>query len=372
MAPTDLSIADGEYFVLIGPSGCGKTTLLRVIAGIERPTTGEVVLDGTVVNDVDAHGRDVAMVFQQSALYPNLTVAENIGFSLALAKVRKREARERVRVVAAMVEVDHLLDRRPMHLSGGERQRVAMARSLVRNPHLFLLDEPMSQLDAKLRVELRAELVRLQRRTGVTTVHVTHDQAEAMSMAQRLAVMRRGEVVQCGDPATVYEHPVDLFVGQFLGSPPMNAFVARAHLDDASLVLRWAAQEVRVPRHELGRFDLAAVHGREVVVGLRPDAFVVDASGPVTVSPHLAEQLGTHQLLHVTMPGVAVRAGDEAIERSTDHLAAMVVAAPADLPLDVWRPLHLSVRSDSLHLFDAEDGRSLERPLVGCAVTTAG
>ena len=200
VAPTDLTILDGEFFVLIGPSGCGKTTLLRIIAGIEHPTRGDVVLDGQVVTDVGARGRDVAMIFQSSALYPNLTVAENIGFSLRLAKVKRRVIAQRVHDVASMVSVDHLLDRFPRQLSGGEGQRVAMARTLIRSPHLFLMDEPMSQLDAKLRTELRAELVRVQRQVGVTTVYVTHDQTEAMSMGHRIAVMRQGSVVQCGTP----------------------------------------------------------------------------------------------------------------------------------------------------------------------------
>lgn len=230
----------------------------------------------------------------------------------------------------------------------------------------------MSQLDAKLRVELRAELVRMQRRLGVTTVYVTHDQAEAMSMGHRLAVVRRGEIVQCGSPGDVYDHPVDLFVAQFLGSPPMNAIVATVHASDDVVELRWAHHRVLLDRAGLDRFDVTGLHGHEVVVGLRPDAFVIDPAGSLTVSPDQAEQLGTHQLLHVTVSGTQVRADDTGLVRSGERLARMVVSVPAHVQLDVWAPLHLGVRPDAVHLFDAIDGRSLERSTLACATTTPG
>ncbi|MFN8024053.1 MAG: ABC transporter ATP-binding protein [Acidimicrobiales bacterium] len=360
VAPTDLTIADGEFFVLIGPSGCGKTTLLRIIAGIEHPTRGDVVLDGQVVNDVGARGRDVAMIFQSSALYPNLTVAENIGFSLRLAKTKRRVIAQRVHEVASMVSVDHLLDRFPRQLSGGEGQRVAMARTLIRNPHLFLMDEPMSQLDAKLRTELRAELVRVQRQVGVTTVYVTHDQTEAMSMGHRIAVMRRGAVVQFGTPEQLYREPVDLFVAQFLGAPPMNAWVATAHARDGVLELRWGAHRLVLDEPAAVRHGGAhTLDGREVVIGVRPDAFVVDEQGPIVVSPGFAEQIGPHQLVHATLAASSVRAVDDGYVRSDDHLAALVVAAPSGYELDPWRALHLDVDLDRLMLFDPADGRRL-------------
>ncbi|MEZ5224953.1 MAG: ABC transporter ATP-binding protein [Ilumatobacteraceae bacterium] len=371
VAPTSLTIAEGEFFVLIGPSGCGKTTLLRLIAGIERPTTGEVVLDGVVVNELDARGRDVAMIFQSSALYPNLTVADNIGFSLRLAKVRRREIDRRVRHVAAMVSVEHLLGRRPMSLSGGERQRVAMARTLIRSPHLFLMDEPMSQLDAKLRTELRAELARLQREVAVTTVYVTHDQAEAMSMGHRVAVMRRGSIVQCDTPEVLYRHPIDLFVAQFLGTPPMNAWrasvVGGRHGD---VVLRWGSHAVPLTARDVERFGGAAdLVGHDVVVGLRADGFVVDAVGPLTISPSFGERLGPFQLIHGTMPGESARAGDDGLVRTAGPVAPIVAAVSMTLTPDPWQPLHLGVDLDQLMLFDPLDGRSLEaaattRPLV--------
>ena len=360
VAPTDLTILDGEFFVLIGPSGCGKTTLLRIIAGIEHPTRGDVVLDGQVVTDVGARGRDVAMIFQSSALYPNLTVAENIGFSLRLAKVKRRVIAQRVHDVASMVSVDHLLDRFPRQLSGGEGQRVAMARTLIRSPHLFLMDEPMSQLDAKLRTELRAELVRVQRQVGVTTVYVTHDQTEAMSMGHRIAVMRQGSVVQCGTPEHLYRDPVDLFVAQFLGAPPMNAWVASAHASDGALELRWGAQRLVIDERSAARHGGArALDGREVVIGLRPDAFVIDPVGPIVVSPGFAEQIGPHQLVHATLAASSVRAVDDGYVRSSEHLAPLIVAAPSGYEYDPWRAMHLDVDRERLMLFDPVDGRRL-------------
>lgn len=360
-----LRIDDGEFFVLIGPSGCGKTTLLRMIAGIERPTAGEVLLDGVAVNDIDARGRDVAMTFQSSALYPNLTVAENIGFSLRLAKVPRSTIRDRVREAATLVSIDHLLDRWPRQLSGGEGQRVAMARMLIRSPHLFLMDEPMSQLDAKLRTELRSEIVRLQRRVGVTTVYVTHDQVEAMSMGHRIAVMRRGRIVQCGTPDELYRRPADLFVGQFLGAPPMNAWRARAAADPGAggrVVLRWMHQELVLEAEQARRFGGAsALHGLDVVVGVRPESLRPDPAGPLTVSPRSTETLGSHQLLHCTAGADAVRATDDGLVSISDHHAPIVVAADSSVSFDVWRPLHLGVDIDGLHLFDGADGTSLEQ-----------
>jgi ABC-type sugar transport system ATPase subunit len=362
VAAVDLTIHDGEFFVLIGPSGCGKTTLLRMIAGVERPTTGEVVLDGVVVNDLDARGRDVAMTFQSSALYPNLTVAENIGFSLRLAKVSRSEIRRRVRAAAELVSIEHRLEQWPRQLSGGEGQRVAMARMLIRSPHLFLMDEPMSQLDAKLRTELRTEIVRLQRRIGVTTVYVTHDQVEAMSMGHRIAVMRRGRIVQCGTPSELYERPADLFVGQFLGSPPMNAWLARAVRDGDEVMLRWQQHEVRLGAADAARFGGAApLDGCDVVVGLRPEAFHLDAAGPLTVSPRFTEPLGPHQLLHCTLGATAVRATDDGVVAVGGERAAIVVAVDSSLPFDVWQAVHLGVRTDQVQLFEPESGRSLAR-----------
>jgi multiple sugar transport system ATP-binding protein len=359
---TDLCIGDGEFFVLIGPSGCGKTTLLRMIAGIERPTDGEVVLDGVVVNDLSPRGRDVAMTFQSSALYPNLTVADNIGFSLRIAKVKRSEIRRRVQEAAELVSIAHRLEQWPRQLSGGEGQRVAMARMLIRSPHLFLMDEPMSQLDAKLRTELRAEIVRLQRRTGVTTVYVTHDQVEAMSMGHRIAVMRRGHIVQCGTPTDLYDRPDDLFVAQFLGSPPMNAWKVRAIADGDGVVLRWMQRQIRVDAEHVARFGGAAVlDGREMVLGLRPEAFHLDATGPITLSPRFTEPVGPHQLLHGTLGASAVRAGDGGLVTTDAEHAEVVVAVDASVPFDVWQPVHLGIDPTQLHLFDPVDGISLAR-----------
>ncbi len=221
-------IADGEFVVLVGPSGCGKSTLLRVIAGLEEITSGTVAIDGEVVNDVAAKDRDIAMVFQNYALYPHMTVAENMGFSLRLRGADRRTIAERVALAAASLEVAHLLDRYPRQLSGGQRQRVAMGRAIVRDPRLFLFDEPLSNLDAKLRVQMRSELRELHQRLGVTSIYVTHDQIEAMTMADRIVVLRDGVVEQQGRPLDLYDRPANTFVASFIGSPAMNLFEGMA------------------------------------------------------------------------------------------------------------------------------------------------
>ena len=222
-----LAIEDGEFIVLVGPSGCGKTTALRMVAGLEEITDGVVRIDDTVVNYLPARERDVAMVFQNYALYPQMSVFDNIGFGLKMRKMPKPQLRERVNEIARMLGLEDLLDRKPANLSGGQRQRVAMGRAIARQPQLFLMDEPLSNLDAKLRVHMRAEIARLQRELGVTTLYVTHDQVEAMTMGGRIAVMRRGELQQFGSPQELYDHPVNLFVASFLGSPSMNLLKAR-------------------------------------------------------------------------------------------------------------------------------------------------
>ena len=226
VADLDLQVDDGELFVLVGPSGCGKTTVLRMIAGLEDVSCGDVLMDGVVINDVDAGQRDIAMAFQTYALYPHMTVAENIGFPLRLAHERVASVNRRVREVADLLQLADVLDRHPKQLSGGQQQRSALGRALVREPRLLLMDEPMSNLDTQLRAETRSAIWRIQRRLHLTTVCVTHDQVEAMSMGDRIAVMHQGRIVQCGRPSELYERPVDVFVGQFIGSPSMNVLEA--------------------------------------------------------------------------------------------------------------------------------------------------
>ena len=265
----DMEIESGEFTVLVGPSGCGKSTLLNIIAGLEKPSGGTVAIGGRVVNDVAPKDRDIAMVFQSYALYPSMTVRQNITFGMECRKIPKHERMAAVARVAALLQIEQLLDRKPSQLSGGQRQRVAMGRALVRDPLLFLFDEPLSNLDAKLRVEMRMEIKQLHQRIRSTMVYVTHDQIEAMTMATRIAVMNQGEVQQFADPETVYNRPANLFVARFMGAPPMNTLPARLEAADGgvrAVVGRGdAAVALKLPS------ALARHAGREVVLGLRPE-----------------------------------------------------------------------------------------------------
>src|SRR5438105_12662459 len=263
----DLSIADGELMVLVGPSGCGKTTALRMLAGLEEISGGEIRIGDRVVNDLTPRARDIAMVFQSYALYPHMSVRQNIAFGLRMRKVSKAEQARRVEEIAKILGLTEHLDRRPAQLSGVQRQRVAMGRAIVREPRAFLMDEPLSNLDAKLRVQMRAEIARIQRRLKVTTLYVTHDQVEAMTMADRVAVMRRGIMQQTDAPQRVYEAPANLFVASFVGSPLMNLLEARLRRSTDGLVCRLGAAEV-----ELGhRPELERYVGRTIGVGIRPE-----------------------------------------------------------------------------------------------------
>jgi multiple sugar transport system ATP-binding protein len=266
-----LEIAEAELLVLVGPSGCGKTTALRMVAGLEDISAGDLYIGGRRVNDVPEKDRDIAMVFQNYALYPHMTVAQNIGFSLKLAKKPKAEIRQRVDETARLLGLEEFLDRRPKQLSGGQRQRVAMGRAIVREPQAFLMDEPLSNLDAQLRVHMRGEIEALQKRLGVTTLYVTHDQIEAMTMGDRVAVLRAGELQQVGTPTEVYDQPVNLFVAGFMGSPPMN--LARATIDSANggLVAKLGTTTLRIPVEIARERKLDSWVGRDVVVGIRPE-----------------------------------------------------------------------------------------------------
>jgi multiple sugar transport system ATP-binding protein len=271
-----LEITDAELLVLVGPSGCGKTTALRMIAGLEDISAGDLYIGGQRMNDVLERDRDIAMVFQNYALYPHMTVAQNIAFSLKLQKRPKDEIRRRVQDTARLLGLEELLDRRPKQLSGGQRQRVAMGRAIIREPQAFLMDEPLSNLDAQLRVHMRGEIEALQKRLGVTTVYVTHDQIEAMTMGDRVAVLRAGELQQVGTPTEVYDRPVNLFVAGFIGSPPMN--LARGTIESAngSARLRLGSETIPVPPDLVRERGLDGWSGRDVIVGLRPE----DIEGP--------------------------------------------------------------------------------------------
>jgi multiple sugar transport system ATP-binding protein len=359
----DLTIADGELFILVGPSGCGKSTLLNMIAGIESVTEGDIRVDGKVVNDVDPKDRNMAMVFQSYALYPHMTVRENLAFPLKLARVPKREIAARVERAAAILELSDLLERKPARLSGGQRQRVAMGRAIVRKPAAFLLDEPLSNLDARLRVQMRTELARLQRNLGTTTVYVTHDQTEAMTLGDRIAVLRKGEVLQIGTPRELYTAPRNLFVAGFIGSPAMNFLPAE--IRNGRLILPMV--EMTLPRRLQ---DVPHESARPLIAGIRPehfqDAALVDAdkrAGAVfQVGVDVLEWLGADLYIHFELECAAERLRvlpEELEHRKTenDRVAMAARVDPSSRAAEGER-LELWLDARHLHLFDAESGES--------------
>jgi multiple sugar transport system ATP-binding protein len=317
----DLTIADGEFLVFVGPSGSGKTTVLRLTAGLESVSEGEISIGGAVVNDVHPMDRDIAMVFQNYALYPHMTVADNLGFGLKLHRHKKKEIKGRVEEAARILGISELLKRKPGQLSGGQRQRVAMGRAIVREPAAFLMDEPLSNLDAKLRVQMRAEIQKLQHRLGTTTLYVTHDQTEAMTMGERVAVMRQGRLVQVDTPQALYDRPVDLFVAGFIGSPAMNLVRARLRGSGDALVAEFGKTSIALPERALPR-SVLELAGREVILGLRPE-HLEDASlagrtngRPVLeVSVTLAEPVGAEVIAHFELDAPPV------VTRDTQELA---------------------------------------------------
>jgi multiple sugar transport system ATP-binding protein len=310
----NLDVAEGEFMVLVGPSGCGKTTALRMIAGLEEITSGEIRIGGKVVNDLAPRDRDIAMVFQNYALYPHKSVYENLAFGLRMRKVPKAEQKQRVEEIARILGLGDMLQRRPAQLSGGQRQRVAMGRAIVREPKAFLMDEPLSNLDAKLRVQMRAEIARIQQTLKVTTVYVTHDQVEAMTMGHRVAVMRDGELQQVDTPQRLYDAPANLFVASFVGSPPMNLFEAVIEHDNGRLVCRVGQTDLELPADvAVERPALANYSGRRVAVGIRPED-VREASGwdgaRLRGRILLVESLGSEQLVHIEIAATPLERSD--------------------------------------------------------------
>ena len=310
----DLSVSDGEFLVLVGPSGCGKSTALRMIAGLETITTGDVIIGDRVVNDVEPKNRDIAMVFQNYALYPHMSVYDNIGFALKMSKTPKSEIDERVNKAAKILELSANLDSKPGQLSGGQRQRVAMGRAIVRQPSAFLMDEPLSNLDAKLRVQMRAEISSIQRELGVTTIYVTHDQVEAMTMGDRVAVLKDGYLQQVDTPQHLYDHPINVFVAAFIGSPSMNLY--EAQLDGQTL--RLGSQTLAVDPLLFDYYPtLTSYNGRNIIVGIRPedfeDASLVESSSVdrrLTAPVSLLEALGSEIVVHFSIDAKIVDAGD--------------------------------------------------------------
>ncbi len=371
----ELEIADGEFMVLVGPSGCGKTTALRMVAGLENISEGALRIGERVVNNVPSRDRDIAMVFQSYALYPHLTVYDNIAFGLKLKRTDKAVIKERVEKAASLLGLQDFLDRKPRALSGGQRQRVAMGRAIVREPAAFLMDEPLSNLDAKLRVQMRAEIAQLQHDLETTTIYVTHDQVEAMTMGDRVAVMRKGELQQVDSPQQLYDRPVNLFVGGFIGSPAMNLLEAKLEERNGDLVAIIGSQEIRLTRETRdARPGLQAFAGREVVMGIRPedleDASLVGDDGPeqrLKGQVTLTEALGAEIMVHfrVDAPPAAtddVRelardAGTEAMgSRDGDQGATMVGRFGARSRLRTGETTEVAVDTRALHFFEPETG----------------
>src|SRR4051812_33764841 len=321
-----LKIDDGEFMVLVGPSGCGKTTALRMVAGLEEISRGRLLIGERVVNHVPSRDRDIAMVFQSYALYPHLSVYDNIAFGLKIKKVPKEEIERRVQNAAKVLGLEPFLKRKPRALSGGQRQRVAMGRAIVRGPAAFLMDEPLSNLDAKLRVQMRAEIAGLQRSLETTTIYVTHDQVEAMTMGDRVAVMRKGELQQVADPQTLYDRPVNLFVGGFIGSPAMNMLEATIERTNGSVAARLGEQRVDLGPETLQNHPaLAGYDGRPVVLGIRPED-LEDASlagdsahgGRLAGEVSLREALGSELMVHFTVPGAKAAYTEDVKELARD------------------------------------------------------
>jgi ABC-type sugar transport system ATPase subunit len=343
VADANLDIGDGEFMVLLGPSGCGKSTTLRMIAGLEEATGGHVFIDGLRVNDVDPADRDLAIVFQNYALYPHMTVAQNLAFGLRLRRVPKPDITARIAATARMLGIEPLLARKPRELSGGQQQRVALGRALVRQPKAFLFDEPLSNLDAKLRAGMRTELIKLHQQLGATIVHVTHDQVEAMTMGQRICIMKEGRIVQVGPPMEVYRNPADTFVAGFLASPPMNLLDAR--LDEGSRAVTFGDLSLPVP--ERRRNAYRAYAGQEIVFGLRPEDITDDpgrdARAALDVRVVAVEALGPEIVLIAALPD-----GREIAARLSRGFAARV-GAQQRLYLDL----------EMMHVFDHDTGRAV-------------
>ncbi|HSB84725.1 MAG TPA: sn-glycerol-3-phosphate ABC transporter ATP-binding protein UgpC [Ilumatobacteraceae bacterium] len=360
----NLDIDDGEFLVLVGPSGCGKSTALRMIAGLESITGGELRIGERVVNDLEPKDRDIAMVFQSYALYPHLTVRDNIAFALKLAKVPKDEIERRVKDAARTLELTDYLDRRPAQLSGGQRQRVAMGRAIVRQPQAFLMDEPLSNLDAKLRVQMRAEIAKLQHDLNVTTVYVTHDQIEAMTMGDRVAVMSKGSLMQVDTPQNLYDNPDNLFVAAFIGSPQMNLLRGRYDSSASGGSVRLGNSTIALSHPPA---SLAEYNGREIAVGIRPEHLSEASSGnseantlsgKVTVREGLGSEVIVH--LEVDASGVDTAEVRDALEGGAEHHFQTITAKlPPSTKLHLDDPATLHVNTDCIHLFDLHSGLAI-------------
>ena len=351
----NLSLKDGEFVVLLGPSGCGKTTTLRLIAGLEEVTSGEIYIGDRVVNDLAPKDRNVAMVFQSYALYPHMSVFENIAFSLRLKHVSRDEIERRVRRVAEMLQIDKFLNRKPRQLSGGQRQRVALARAIVRNPDVYLMDEPLSNLDAKLRVQTRAELLKLHKKLGTTTIYVTHDQVEAMTLGQRVAIINNGKLEQFDTPENVYMYPKTKFVAGFIGTPPMNFIPAEVFQEDGKIQLKLLNTKIEIPSELKAKTKRIPIN-RKVILGIRPedlreekfldrDSFVLLGSFPLLFK----EDLGSETNLYFNI--------------GLDNPLVVKTSSETKAEMDDVVPIYLN--PFRIHLFDIDTGRNLFYNEVG-------
>ena len=350
----DLEIADKEFIVLVGPSGCGKSTTLRMVAGLEDITDGEIYIGGRKVNSVPPKDRDIAMVFQNYALYPHMTVYDNIAYGLKLRKFPKRVIDQKVREAAEILDITELLKRKPKALSGGQRQRVAIGRAIVREPQVFLMDEPLSNLDAKLRNQMRSEILKLRQKVNTTFIYVTHDQTEAMTLGDRIVIMKEGFVQQVGTPQEVFHHPANLFVAGFIGSPQMNTFDARLIRTGDRYSVEVGGAAVALSPEKCRRLAAAGAESREVVLGIRPEHIALSGGpGSVPAEVDVSEMMGSAVHIHVRTCGreavIVVPVSEEAAERGEDTLAAGTAVG-------------FTFRGSAVHVFDRETGINLEFP----------
>jgi multiple sugar transport system ATP-binding protein len=369
-----LDVGDGEFMVLVGPSGCGKTTALRMVAGLERITKGIVRVGGRVVNDVSPKDRDIAMVFQNYALYPHMTVEENIGFSLKLKKLPRSDIKLKVRETIDLLGLTDCVNRKPLQLSGGQRQRVAMGRAIVREPRAFLMDEPLSNLDAKLRVQMRSEVTRIQKQVGVATLYVTHDQVEAMTMGDRVAVIRAGSLQQCDTPKSIYDHPANIFVASFMGAPPMNLF--KGFMGEGARSVRVGSEMINLPDEVSSAIpELRKWANKTVVVGVRPEDLSLESkpgetseggAGTLKGEIVIVEELGFEQLVHFSIDAQVIVSESES--RSEDELAHLggsagssecIARVDARIQLKSGDRMEFGVDPRTLHFFDPVGGSAI-------------
>ncbi|MDA9685758.1 sn-glycerol-3-phosphate ABC transporter ATP-binding protein UgpC [Candidatus Actinomarina] len=368
----NIEINDGEFVVLVGPSGCGKTTLLRMVAGLEDVTEGEIFIGDKIVNEVAPKDRDIAMVFQNYALYPHMSVYDNMAFSLKLRKLPKEEIDKKVKDAARTLEISELLERKPKALSGGQRQRVAMGRAIVRSPEAFLMDEPLSNLDAKLRVQMRAELGQLHTQLETTTLYVTHDQVEAMTMGDRVAVIRKGELQQIDTPREIYLYPKNIFVAGFIGSPSMNFVYADVKVSGDKTMLTFAGEEITCVGESLDK--LKKVDGKQIVLGIRPEAFEdstyakdSEYTESISITVTLLEQLGSDSYIHFykDLKPVQTEAIEEILADEGEDISVLgdqtkfIARINPNSTVKEGEEIKLSIDPSKLHFFDPESGKAL-------------